>query len=102
MVPEDGDVLGDVLPTIDAGKHKIGRAVGQDFPDPHNDAVGRGTFNAKCRGPISRKRSGSLRDSECATPDWSFSGATIVTSSDNSRAINSRSLSPPRECRRRW
>src|SRR5580692_743840 len=51
-------------------------------------------FNAKWRGPISRRRSGSLRDSEWATPDWSFSGATIVTSSDSSPAINSRSLSP--------
>ncbi len=44
-------------------------------------------FNAKWRGPISRKRSGSLSDSEWATPDWSFSGATTVTSSDNSPAI---------------
>src|ERR1700733_11969950 len=51
-------------------------------------------FNAKWRGPISRKRSGSLSDSEWATPDWSFSGATTVTSSDSSPAINSRSLSP--------
>src|SRR3984885_5677279 len=51
-------------------------------------------FKAKWRGPISRNRSGSLRESEWATPDWSFSGATIVTSSDSSPAINSRSLSP--------
>src|SRR5277367_2418667 len=51
-------------------------------------------FKAKWRGPISRKRSGSLRESEWATPDWSLSGATTVTSSDSSPAIDSRSLSP--------
>src|SRR5271156_919256 len=51
-------------------------------------------FKAKWRGPTSRRRSGSLRDSEWATPDWSLSGATTVTSSDSSRAIDSRSLSP--------
>src|ERR1700677_4064722 len=51
-------------------------------------------FKAKWRGPISRKRSGSLRESEGATPDWSLSGATTVTSSDSSPAIDSRSLSP--------
>src|SRR6202167_4732392 len=51
-------------------------------------------FKAKWRGPISRKRSGSLRESEWATPDWSLSGATTVTSSDSSPAIDARSLSP--------
>ena len=34
-------------------------------------------------------RSGSLSESECDTPDWSFSGATIHTSSDSARAISS-------------
>ena len=32
---------------------------------------------AKCRSPTSRIRSGSFNDSECDTPDWSISGATI-------------------------
>ena len=44
-------------------------------------------LTAKCRSPTSRRRSGSLSDSECETPDWSVSGATIQTSSDNARAI---------------
>ena len=40
-------------------------------------------FTAKCRSPTSRKRSGSLSESECDTPDWSVSGATIQMSSDS-------------------
>ena len=49
-------------------------------------------FTAKWRSPTSRSRSGSLSDSECDTPDWSVSGATIQTSSDSSRAISSQSV----------
>jgi hypothetical protein len=51
-------------------------------------------FTAKCRSEISRRRKGSFRESECATPLWSVSGATIQMSSDNSRAIRSRLLRP--------
>src|SRR5271163_4709572 len=51
-------------------------------------------LRAKWRGPISRNRNGSLSESEWATPDWSFSGATTVTSSESSPAIDSSSLSP--------
>ena len=40
-------------------------------------------LTAKCRSPTSRRRSGSLSESECDTPDWSLSGATTQTSSDN-------------------
>src|SRR5208283_2417472 len=39
-------------------------------------------------------RSGSESDSEWATPDWSVSGATTKTSSENSRAIFSSSARP--------
>ena len=39
-------------------------------------------LTAKCLSATSRSRSGSLSDSECDTPDWSLSGATIQTSSD--------------------
>ncbi len=49
---------------------------------------------AKWRGLISRRRKGLLSDSECATPDWSISGATMKTSSDNWRAIASIILRP--------
>ena len=51
-------------------------------------------FRAKWRGPISLKRIGSLSESEWATPDWSYSGATTVTSSESSCAIDSRSVNP--------
>src|ERR1700704_5294381 len=49
---------------------------------------------AKWRGPTSRSRKGSLSDSECDTPDWSSSGATTQTSSDNARAISSTIFRP--------
>src|ERR1700677_3695096 len=51
-------------------------------------------FKAKWRGPVLRKRSACWRDSEWAAPVWPLSGATTVTSSDSSPAIDSRSLSP--------
>ena len=51
-------------------------------------------FTAKRRSPTSRSRSGSLSESECDTPDWSFSGATTQTSSDSARAISSHTSSP--------
>ena len=51
-------------------------------------------LTAKCRAPTSRRRSGSLSESECDTPDWSLSGATIQTSSDSSRAIFSQASRP--------
>ena len=40
-------------------------------------------FTAYLRSPTWRSRSGSLSESECDTPDWSYSGATTVTSSDS-------------------
>ena len=40
-------------------------------------------FTAKCRSEISRRRSGSLSESECETPLWSVSGATTQTSSES-------------------
>ena len=40
-------------------------------------------FTAKWRREISRRRSGSLRESECETPLWSVSGATTQTSSES-------------------
>ena len=49
---------------------------------------------AKWLGPTSRRRSGSFSESECDTPDWSSSGATTQTSSDNARAISSTTLRP--------
>src|SRR5262245_15491582 len=51
-------------------------------------------FTAKRCSPISRRRKGSLSDSECDTPDWSYSGATTHTSSDSARAISSQASSP--------
>ncbi len=51
-------------------------------------------LRAKWRGPISLNRNGSLSESEWATPDWSLSGATTVTSSESSRAIDSSSFKP--------
>ncbi len=51
-------------------------------------------FTAKWRGPTSRRRSGSLSESECDTPDWSVSGATTQTSSESWRAIASSVFSP--------
>ena len=51
-------------------------------------------LTAKCRSPISRRRSGSLSESECETPDWSLSGATIHTSSESARAIFSQASRP--------
>ena len=51
-------------------------------------------FTAKRRSPIWRSLSGSLSESECETPDWSYSGATIHTSSDKARAISSQASSP--------
>src|SRR5574337_1857314 len=49
---------------------------------------------AKCRSLTSRNRSGSFSDSECDTPDWSSSGATTHTSSDNAAAICSTICKP--------
>ncbi len=49
---------------------------------------------AKWRGPTSRSRKGSFSDSECDTPDWSSSGATIQTSSESARAISSTTFRP--------
>src|SRR5271165_4829834 len=51
-------------------------------------------LTAKWRGLISRSRNGSLSDSECATPDWSLSGATTHMSSESSPAIASRIFRP--------
>ena len=51
-------------------------------------------LTAKCLSATSRSRSGSLSDSECDTPDWSLSGATIQTSSDKVRAIFSQASRP--------
>ena len=51
-------------------------------------------FTAKCLSATSRSRSGSLSESECDTPDWSYSGATIHTSSERARAISSQTVSP--------
>ena len=51
-------------------------------------------FTAKCFGVTSRRRSGSFSESECETPDWSVSGATIHTSSDSARAIFSHTSRP--------
>ena len=46
-----GDVLGDVLAAVDARKDEIGRMVGHDFPDPHDDAVGRRAFQGEMARP---------------------------------------------------
>src|SRR5712691_7036999 len=51
-------------------------------------------LTAKRRSPISRSRNGSLSESECETPDWSYSGATTHTSSDSARAISRHASSP--------
>src|ERR1035437_4655141 len=51
-------------------------------------------LTAKCRSATSRRRSGSLSDNECDTPDWSLSGATIQISSDSLRAIFSQASRP--------
>src|SRR5947209_8660484 len=51
-------------------------------------------LTAKWRSPIARSRSGSLRDSECDTPDWSYSGAITQMSSDSARPICSQTPSP--------
>src|SRR5215475_10811085 len=51
-------------------------------------------LTAKRRSSILRSRSGSLSDSECETPDWSYSGATIQTSSESARAISAQASSP--------
>src|SRR5262249_17486371 len=45
-------------------------------------------LTAKWRSPSSRNRSGSLSDSECDTPDWSYSGAITHTSSEIVRAMS--------------
>ena len=44
-------------------------------------------LTAKRRSPTGRSRSGSLSESECDTPDWSYSGATIQTSSESARDL---------------
>jgi hypothetical protein len=35
-----------------------------------------------------------MSESECETPDWSYSGATIQTSSESARAISAQASSP--------
>ncbi len=49
---------------------------------------------AKRFSPTWRSRSGFDSDSECATPDWSVSGATTQTSSESCAAMRSRTASP--------
>src|SRR5215217_1849847 len=49
---------------------------------------------AKRRSSTSRRRKGSLSDSECDTPLWSVSGATIQTSSDSAAAMRSATPRP--------
>src|SRR3712207_1770713 len=51
-------------------------------------------FTAKCRSEISRRRKGSLSESECDTPLWSVSGATTHTSAESCRAMVSNTLRP--------
>src|ERR1700730_15780769 len=51
-------------------------------------------FTAKCRSEILRRRNGSLRVSEWATPDWSYSGATTKISSDRVLAMRSMRARP--------
>src|SRR2546429_1375587 len=51
-------------------------------------------LTAKRRSSTGRSRSGSLSESECDTPDWSYSGATIHTSSESARAISAHTSSP--------
>ncbi len=51
-------------------------------------------LTAKCFGPTSRRRIGSLSESECETPELSISGATTQTSSDSLRAICAQTASP--------
>ena len=59
-----------------------------DVADAHDDAVGRRALHGEVPlGEISRRRSGSLSESECETPLWSVSGATTQTSSESWRAI---------------
>ena len=51
-------------------------------------------LTAKCRSEISRRRKGSLSDSECETPLWSVSGATTHTSSDRAAGDGLQGLQP--------
>ncbi len=51
-------------------------------------------FTAKRRSATCRRRSGSLREREWATPDWSNSGATTHTSSDKAAAMRAQASSP--------
>ena len=49
---------------------------------------------AKRRSSTLRRRSGSLSESECETPDWSNSGATTQTSSESACAMRAQTLRP--------
>src|SRR5215831_9168405 len=51
-------------------------------------------LTAKRRSATGRSRKGSLSESECDTPDWSYSGATTQTSSESARAISTQASSP--------
>ena len=97
-------VLGDVAAAIDAGEHEVGRACPlRMWRTPMMTQSVGVPFTAKRRSSTSRSRSGSLSESECDTPDWSNSGATIHTSSDSARAISAQTSRPgANECRRRW
>src|SRR3972149_5135667 len=48
----------------------------------------------KRRSSTLRRGSGSLSESECETPDWSNSGATIQTSSDSACAMRAQTSRP--------
>ena len=89
-----GDVLGDVLARFTPDSTRSGGLSAMIFRTPMMTQSVGVPLTAKWRGLISRRRSGSLSDSECATPDWSLSGATTTTSSLSSAAIVSSTARP--------
>ena len=71
-----GDVLGDVLARVHARQHEIDLLVDQDVLQPHDHAIRRRALHGIAPvGDLAQAQGGSLTDSECATPDWSLSGA---------------------------
>ena len=81
-----GDIVGKVLPAIDARSYEIGRLVPQEKANPHDYAVGGRALHCVVAFARSRMRKGSAKVSECEAPLLSVSGATIQTSSDRWRS----------------